>query len=164
MPKQGAAKRLDIVGWLEQNGIPRDAVHDFGIFPNHLMPEAFAQSDVALFTNRCEGGTNLVAMEAMACGVPCIIAANTGQLDLIDDGNCIPLLRQGPVEKTLGFSGTEGWGESDVAEVVDALEMAYSDRRKREEIGVRGALFMRDWSWEKVVRKILEFIDHEHTH
>jgi len=41
-----------------------------------------------------QGGTNLVAMEAFAAGIPSIISANTGHLDLIDDDRCFPLRLQ----------------------------------------------------------------------
>ena len=47
------------------------------------MPDVLRRADVALFPNRCEGGTNLVAMEAAAVGVPVVLSANTGHLDVI---------------------------------------------------------------------------------
>jgi glycosyltransferase involved in cell wall biosynthesis len=43
-----------------------------------------SRADVAVFPNRCEGGMNLVAMEAIATGVSVILANGTGQADLID--------------------------------------------------------------------------------
>ena len=48
------------------------------------------QADLAVFPNRCEGGTNLVAMEAIACGVPTVLSANSGHLDLLRPG-CLQL-------------------------------------------------------------------------
>ena len=48
------------------------------------MPKYLISSDTALFPNRCESGTNLVAMEAMAAGIPVILSNNSGHLDLID--------------------------------------------------------------------------------
>src|SRR3546814_10727981 len=79
------------------------------------------EADVALFPNRAEGVTNLVAMEAMACGVPTILSANTGHLDIVAEGACIPLRRQRPVVVDDRYLGTGGWGESDVEEMVEAL-------------------------------------------
>ena len=52
-------------------------------FPNVGMPHVLHEADVALFPNRAEGGTNLVAMECLASGIPTILSANTGHLDLL---------------------------------------------------------------------------------
>ena len=60
-------------------------VLDLGRVPNAGMPRILRECDVAVFPNRAEGGTNLVAMKCMACGVPTILSANTGHLDLIRD-------------------------------------------------------------------------------
>ncbi len=77
-------------------------------------------------------------MEAMACGVPLILANNTGVQDLVDFDNCIALTSQDPV---IGLSnvGTEGWGESKVEEIVEALETLYVDTQRGKRIGARGA-------------------------
>jgi glycosyltransferase involved in cell wall biosynthesis len=50
------------------------------------MPSVLQEMNVAVFPNRAEGGTNLVAMECMACGLPVILSGNTGHLDLIENG------------------------------------------------------------------------------
>ena len=42
-----------------------DAFVDLGWVPNWQMAAILRDMDVGLFPNRCEGGTNLVAMEAM---------------------------------------------------------------------------------------------------
>ncbi|MEO2005052.1 MAG: glycosyltransferase, partial [Candidatus Poribacteria bacterium] len=124
--KNGA---LDISSWLVNNGLPPGSFVDHGIVPNHLMAEVIRNADVALFPNRCEGGTNLVAMECMASGVPVILSANTGHLDLIHPDRCLSLNAQSPVTPPNSAAGVDGWGESDVDEVVEALEAVYSDRK-----------------------------------
>lgn len=149
--------RLDVVGWLEANGINRANSRDLGVIPNYLMPAIYSQADAAVFPNRCEGGTNLVAMECLACGVPTILSANTGHLDLVNERHCYPLRKQGPVQPIPPFFGTEGWGESDVDEVVEALERIYSDRKAAEQKGAAAAQFMQDWSWRA---RCLELIEH----
>ena len=69
--------QVDAVAWLETNGIPQRQVLDLGRVPNADMPRILREADVALFPNRAEGGTNLVAMECMACGLPTILSART---------------------------------------------------------------------------------------
>ena len=88
LPNVDASGALKLTEWAAANGVAPDQFVDLGLVPNEDMPDLLKEFDLAVFPNRCEGGTNLVAMETMACGVPSIIAANTGQLDLIGDSNC----------------------------------------------------------------------------
>ncbi|MCW6049624.1 tetratricopeptide repeat protein [Lyngbya sp. CCAP 1446/10] len=149
---------LGISQWLAANGLPIDSFIDIGLIPNHLAGQILREADCAVFTNRCEGGTNLVAMESMACGIPTILSANTGHLDLIYSNICYPLSHQGQVKPTAHFAGVEGWGESDVAEVVDALEQVYNNREVAKNRGLAAANFMLDWTWKKQVNRFLDVI------
>jgi glycosyltransferase involved in cell wall biosynthesis len=111
--------------------------------------------DVALFPNRAEGGTNLVAMEAMACGVPAILSRNTGHLDLIEAGNCFTLDAQRPLEGSeAGWGDVAGWGESDVEEAVAALERAYRDRDAARAVGARGAETLSRLTWADTAQRM----------
>jgi glycosyltransferase involved in cell wall biosynthesis len=76
--------------WI-RSGCARGQILDLGAVPNREKPSILCEMDVAVFPNRCEGGTNLVAMECMACGLPVILSRNTGHLDLIDGDNCFAL-------------------------------------------------------------------------
>lgn len=111
---------LDVTGWATENGIEAGQILDLGAVPNREMPSVLREMDVAVFPNRCEGGTNLVAMECMACGLPVILSRNTGHLDLISPENCFPLDHQTPLDGYRAGVGTvPGWGESNVREVVE---------------------------------------------
>ncbi len=149
---------LRISQWLAANGLPVDSFIDIGLIPNHLAGQILREADCAVFTNRCEGGTNLVAMESMACGIPTILSANTGHLDLIYSNICYPLSHQRRVKPTAHFPGVEGWGESDVTEVVEALEQVYNNREEGKRRGLAAANFMLDWTWEKQVKRFLDVI------
>lgn len=160
LPKVTQNGRVEISKWLLDNWLPTDSFIDIGMIPNPLVPQVLREADVAVFTNRCEGGTNLAAMESMACGIPTILSANTGHLDLIRDENCYPLKIQKTVQSTPMFMGTEGWGESDVEEVIEALEIVYSDRETAKKRGLAAAVTMQDWTWEKQVSYFLEVLDY----
>jgi tetratricopeptide (TPR) repeat protein/glycosyltransferase involved in cell wall biosynthesis len=149
---------LGISQWLVANGLSIDSFIDIGLIPNHLAGQILREADAAVFTNRCEGGTNLVAMESMACGIPTILSANTGHLDLIHGKNCYPLSSQRRVKPTAHFPGVEGWGESEVDEVVEALEQVYTNREQAKSRGLAAANFMLDWTWEKKVKHFLDVI------
>ncbi|MDA0996947.1 MAG: glycosyltransferase family 4 protein [Proteobacteria bacterium] len=142
--------------WTAAEGIPAGAHIDLGAVNNQLMPEIYREAHAALFTNRCEGGTNLVAMEAMASGVPTVLSANTGHLDLIHDDNCLPLTRQTPVNDP--DDTRRGWGESDVEETLEKLEAIYADRQAAKKIGLNGARRMFKMSWPGQIAKLIETV------
>ena len=125
-PAVGENGKLRIVEWAMANGVPPEGFIDMGFLARQQIAAILAECHAAIFPNRCEGATNLVAMEAMACGVPVILSANTGHLDLIRDGNCLPLRHQSQVADPAGKR--RGWGESSVEEVVERLETLYTDR------------------------------------
>lgn len=155
--EMGANGRLDIARWVRDNGIDPDKVIDIGTTPNVLMPMVLREMDCALQPSRCEGGTNFVAMEAMACGVPTILANNTGVQDIIEHENCVALTSQSQVTSVDGW-GVEGWGESNVEEIVDALEKLYSDSRLRRHIAARGAEFMSLRTWKSHSEELKQWI------
>jgi tetratricopeptide (TPR) repeat protein/glycosyltransferase involved in cell wall biosynthesis len=161
LPKVNAKGHLQITPWLVENGIPENAIIDVGLISNDMTPRILREADVALFTNRAEGGTNLVAMESLACGIPTILSMNTGHLDLIRDDRCYPLKTQRPVLGNEQYRGTEGWGESDVEEVVEMLEAVYGDRAEATRRGNAAAQFMQDWTWEIQTRRLLQILGFE---
>ncbi len=99
-----------------------DRVIDVGALPNAFMAPIYRECDVALFPNRAEGGTNLVAMECLGCGVPTILSDCTGHRDLLQMG-----LGRALSQKPGAFWSE--WGESDIDEVVEALEWAFVHAR-----------------------------------
>ena len=89
---------MNIGPWAVANGLDAGQIIDIGTLPNHAMGRVLQEMDVALFPNRCEGGTNLVAMECMACSLPTIVSANTGHLDLVANRCALcPETRQNPL-------------------------------------------------------------------
>lgn len=150
-----ATHRLRITDWAVDHGVPADAFVDLGFLTRAQIAPILAECHAALFPNRCEGATNLVAMEAMACGVPVILSDNTGHRDLIRESNCLPLRQQTPVPNPRG--ARQGWCESSVEEAVAHLETLYGNRQQARAIGDRGKIFIRT---ERTWRDFAEsFID-----
>jgi len=143
--------RLDIRRWAAENGVPEQGFVDLGFLTRAKIAPLLAECDAAVFPNRCEGATNLVAMEAMACGVPCAVSANTGHLDLLGRDLCFPLADQRPVPDATGAH--VGWGESSVDELVETLEMLYADRTEAKRRADKAAAFM---AGERTWRKFAE--------
>jgi glycosyltransferase involved in cell wall biosynthesis len=111
-----------------------------------------------VFPNRCEGGTNLVAMESMCAGVPVILSANTGHLDLLEPGNGLPLRDQRPVDAPGLELGTEGWGESQIDEIIARLELAYDDRAGLAALAAAGRRTMERIAWPGQIERLLDIV------
>ena len=147
---------LDAAAWAAANGVRPEQFIDLGSVPNHLMGRVLREMDVAVFPNRCEGGTNLVAMECLACGVPTIVSNNTGHLDLVATGAPYVLTRQSALPAAT--AGTEGWGESDPAEIVHLLERVWTDRAEATLRGAAGAAAMAGLSWRGQIGRLHQAI------
>lgn len=152
-------EKPDLRSWARDCGLAENQFLDLGTVPNALMPPILREMDVALFPNRSEGGTNLVAMEAMACGIPTILSANTGHLDLIDGRNCYALESQA----AMGGDGrpvgdVAGWGDSSVDEIDDMLERAYRDRNDARRRGERGAAKLAGLSWSRTADQMKRIV------
>lgn len=148
---------VDFSGWALRLGIPPEQVIDLGPCANSDMPTVLRDMDAAIFPNRCEGGTNLVAMECLASGVPTVLSANTGHLDLIERTGCLSLSRQLPVtRRPPGLGGTEGWGESDVDEIEAALEWIYTHRAEARAQAVQAAAAIAELSWKRQIGTLYE--------
>lgn len=126
--------------WLAANGIPPTAHYEIGPVPHHTLPYYLRAADVAVFPNRCEGGTNLVATEAMACGVPTWLSHGTGHLDL--PGWFVQ--GHGPCRPAAGFHGVEGWVEGDPGEWATAMNQPPASTPS-----------LSAWTWDRAAQQIL---------
>jgi glycosyltransferase involved in cell wall biosynthesis len=94
----------------------------------------------------------------MACGIPTILSANTGHLDLLDLGDvALRLDRQDRVVRD-GVDTTD-WGESDVEEMLERLETVWRDRAAAAELGLRAAQAMEKLSWRSQIALLLRAIE-----
>ncbi|MCF8481687.1 MAG: glycosyltransferase family 4 protein [Rhodospirillum sp.] len=162
LPQVDGRGRIKVADWAAaEHGLPRDAILDLGPQTNASAPRLLGDMDLAIFPNRCEGGTNLVAMEAMAMGLPVVLSANTGHLDLIQGGEtlgepvCWAVRDQAAIAEITGDISRTGWGETPIEALVDAMEEAYQNRAEAKRRGAAAARMMADWSWETQVRRLL---------
>jgi glycosyltransferase involved in cell wall biosynthesis len=153
--------RTVIEGVLAANGVDSTRAIHLGPLQNPLMARVYRNSDVGLFPNRCEGGTNLVLMEYMACGGPAIASFGSGHKDILTDENSLPLksLRQATVRD--GDEPAKVWHDADLDEIVDKLEWAYSNRDRLAERGARAARDMTRFTWAETGRGFLDLLRSE---
>lgn len=158
-PPRAPSGGLDVAGWLRVNGLPEDSFVDLGPLANSAMAPLLREVDAAVLPSRCEGGTNLVAMECMASGVPTVLSRNTGHLDLIGAETCYSLDLQIPMGEVTRRADLDGWGESSIDEIVARLEEIYADRAGARLRGAAGAAFMQNWAWPRRIGKLLDALE-----
>jgi glycosyltransferase involved in cell wall biosynthesis len=156
IPEVSPTGEINFKGWLNRQGVGNFV--DLGSPFNWHMPSILHQVDVALFPSRAEGATNFAAMECLACGIPTILSANTGHLDIISDEICYPLRTQGKARATEFFPNVDGWGESSPGEIVELLEKIYRDREEANKRGRAAVEAMGKLSWENQFAKLLKFL------
>jgi len=95
----------------------------------------------------------------MACGVPTLVADNTGQHDLVALlGACALTQQTACVTPADPAATTEGWGESSVEECVAGLERIYQDHQAARREAAVIAERVRGWSWHVQNTKLLEYL------
>jgi glycosyltransferase involved in cell wall biosynthesis len=77
--------------WLTRAGIDLDRVELLPSTSHEHLVGVYRRTDVGLFPNRCEGATNLVLMEYMACGRAAVATDFSGHRDVVRDTNSLPL-------------------------------------------------------------------------
>ncbi len=157
--------RFELSGrnWVEQmehiyrlNGIDPKRVMTLPSVPPREMAQAYRQSDLGLFPNRCEGGTNLVLMEYMACGKPAIVTDATGHKDLCYESNAFLLKRLQPFLVTDGCGKLTGrWVEPSLDEIIAKIEYAYEHPGEAQARGKAAAEDMKQWPWKRSAQTII---------
>lgn len=140
-----------IQGIFHENGIHPDKVMALPLYPNSMMARIYKNTDIGLFPNRCEGGTNLVLMEYMACGKPVIASYNSGHKDILTDANSIKLteMKSMNMPKNIGYKNIADWEDPSLDEVIEKLELAYQNRGALKAIGIQAGSDLSKITWEK---------------
>jgi len=158
-PPLDANETPDMQAWLALQGFGPEDVILLPDLPNFQMAAMMREADLAVFPNRCEPGTNLVAMEAMALGLPTILSANSGHLDFCDAKIAYVLSKQGKVQDVPFHRSTAGWGESSVEELLAAMERAYHKRDEAMALGKAAAARLAEFSWTRQLDQLMAIID-----
>ena len=142
------------------NDIDPSRILTMEIVPHHQLRSLFAQTDIGVFPNRCEGGTNLVLMEYMACAKPVIAAYATGHMDIVSENNAL-LLRQLKGIEIRDDHGTPigHWKDPSLDELVAQLEYAYHHREVLDGIGRQAGRDLQHATWRHCAERLSMIID-----
>jgi len=138
---------------IEANGIPLSKVIILPPQPNMAMPRIYKNTDIGLFPNRCEGGTNLVLMEYMACGKPVIASFSSGHKDIVNDKNALVLKNMEPVEIKQDNNTIAVWDDPDPDEIIEKLEFAYNNSSRMYDIGQTAGEDLSGLTWQKTAAR-----------
>ena len=106
-----------------------------GLYPQGIEAQIMRSTSIGIFPNKCEGGTNLVLMEYLACGNPVIARYDTGQRDVLNEDYALMA--------------------NELDEIVNCLEFAYNNREKLKEMGRCADLAMNNFSLERTANEFL---------
>jgi glycosyltransferase involved in cell wall biosynthesis len=141
---------------LSANGIDAGKVITLPPKANVAMARIYKNSDCGLFPNRCEGGTNLVLMEYMACGKPAIVSNSSGHRDVANEHNAIMLNSMKQVVVSQDEKVVAVWDDPDLDEVIDKLEWAYNNRESLLAVGEAAGRSMERFTWESAAKKFYQ--------
>jgi len=141
------------------NNIDGSKVFSLPLTPGNKLRDLYLSSDIGLFPNRCEGGTNLVLMEYMACGKPVVASFNSGHKDILTNNNSLMLKNMHEFKL---FDDNKkliaDWEEPDIDEIISKLEYAYYNRDALKQIGQKAGEDIKNYTWEKSAESLIKIV------
>jgi len=141
------------------NGLDPKRIITIGAIDNEQLAAIYAKTDLGVFPNRCEGGTNLVLMEYMACGKPVIASYTSGHKDVLSRENSLLLdqLTPYPIYDSNKDLWAD-WEEPSVDQLVAQIEYAYHNRQEMERLGEQAGRDMLRFTWTDTAKSLLHSI------
>jgi len=141
------------------NGLDASRIITCDLIPPELQRKLYHNTDIGVFPNRCEGGTNLVLMEYMACGKPVIASFTSGHTDVVNNRNALLLknlqnwVLVGPDRKPFAR-----WQEPSLDELIGAIEYAYHHRESIRQYGKIAGEEMKKFTWRRSAERLLSLL------
>lgn len=142
------------------NGLDPKRIITLGAIDNDQLPAIYAKTDLGIFPNRCEGGTNLVLMEYMACGKPTIASYTSGHKDVLSAKNSLLLDKLSPYPVYDGNKALwADWEEPSVDQLVEQIEYAYHNREIIAQLGAQAGQDMLRFTWSETAKSLVHSIE-----
>ena len=145
---------------LAATGIDPDRVILLPPMHHQKMATVYKNTDLGVFPNRCEGGTNLVLMEYLACGKPALASNSSGHKDVAGEHNTIMLNQLRPLRLNNPKTGRSTvWDDPDPSELVEKMEWAFQNRGAAlARLGMSAAKSMEPFTWQAAAKRFMELI------
>jgi glycosyltransferase involved in cell wall biosynthesis len=142
-----------------ENGLDPDRIITFDLIAQQKQRDLFAQTHMGVFPNRCEGGTNLVLMEYMACAKPVIASHTSGHKDILTSENAIRLTDMQDFNLVDSDGTLVGrWQEPSLDELVAQIEYAYHHRDAIQRIGSKAGEVLKGFTWKHTARRLIQLM------
>ncbi len=145
---------------LFENGIDLQRVITLLPRSNAQMARLYKNTDIGLFPNRCEGGTNLVLMEYMACAKPVIASYSSGHKDILNPANAMLIRNMRPMNITSDGRLHAIWDDPDVDETIAHLEAAYQNRKDLALKGEQAGKDLASFTWKNTAASFYHLLTH----
>ena len=140
----------------ERPSAPRVAYLN-GVLCEHDLVRLYSSANCVVQPSRLEG-YGLVPLEAMACGVPCIITDYSGPRDYAHAGNALLVpCREEPAVSSIGDEIPNGitWAVPEQGALRNAMRRVASDAGLRAELRRSGLVTARAFSWERAAMQLV---------
>ncbi len=143
-----------------KNGLDASRIITHDLIDNQNLKNLYSMTDIGVFPNRCEGGTNLVLMEYMACGKPVIASHTSGHKDILTKDNALLLDQLEPFQiyQEDGQLWAD-WEEPSVDQLVSQIEYAYHHRDKIRQLAVQAGNDLQKFSWTDSAKSLLNTLE-----
>jgi glycosyltransferase involved in cell wall biosynthesis len=127
--------------------------------PEQNMPDVYSAMDVYISTSQGEGW-GLTALEAMACGVPCILPRWSAYADWSGRGEAVlvPCHETALTAPMNGLMHTVG-GVPDRRTFIAELETMYSSEVTRRTYSRRGLRLAAEYPWSRSAAEMADFLE-----
>ena len=143
----------------EINGLDPNRIKTYALVSNKIQREIYKATDIGVFPNRCEGGTNLVLMEYMACAKPVIVSYTSGHTDIVTTENALLLSDLSNFNLVDVDNKLVGrWQEPSLDQLVASIEYAYHHRDQIKKIGKRAGEDLKKFTWEHSAQHLLDIL------
>ena len=141
------------------NGLDPARIVTLDLLPQDKQRDLFAQTHIGVFPNRCEGGTNLVLMEYMACAKPVIASHTSGHKDILTSENAICLTGMHPFNLVNADGELTGrWQEPSLDELVAQIEYAYHHQAALRKIAAKAGEDLKQYTWKHTAGRLLRLM------
>lgn len=126
-----------------------------GSWPRKKLVTWLKSGDCGIYLSGGEG-FGLMPLEAMATGLPMIVANNTGMLEYLKPGNHLPVACPKMVKDmtyTLGYGYDAFTRDPDYEQAVEQIRWAYNHRDQLHQIGDAGMEESLRWEWVAQTKK-----------
>jgi glycosyltransferase involved in cell wall biosynthesis len=149
----------DIQSLVKYYGLQSRVILNTSLLNDQALAHVYSSFDVYLSLSQGEG-FGLTALEAMACGVPCVVSDWAAYSSWVPEEvaykiSCLSTAMSGPLNTKSYVIG----GVADRDETVGALQKLYMYPDLREKMGKAGVKFASKMTWRETGRRLLEEID-----